>query len=149
MCSLGAPLVVGREGRLARLPVQRRRSGSCQSHGHRTRPYISPSPAGGGTPPPSRFLGSTMIRSMRPIPLTLVLSGAFQPCILASTSIARILSDALIFHRSNLALAMLSSFSVAHAKFASIVLASFSFAGFCSSATYRGRNQCRETDKRQ
>jgi Schlafen group 3, DNA/RNA helicase domain len=26
----------------------------------RTRPYISPSPAGGGTPPPSRFLGSTM-----------------------------------------------------------------------------------------
>jgi hypothetical protein len=58
-----------------RSPVQRRRSGSCQSHGHRTRPYISPSPAGGGTPPPSRFLGSTMIRSTRLIfnsPLRLV-----------------------------------------------------------------------------
>ena len=68
-----------------------------------------------------------MTHSMRSIfdsPL-LVFSEAFQPCILASTSMARILSDALIFHRSNLALAMLISFSVAHAKFASISLAVF------------------------
>src|SRR5262249_14975782 len=68
-------------------------------------------------------------------PLKLVFSGAYQPCILANTSMARILSDALIFHGFNSALAMLISFSVAHAKFASIVLASFSFAGFRSSAT--------------
>ena len=76
-----------------------------------------------------------MTHSMRSIfdsPFKLVFSGAIQPCNLASTSIARILSDALIFHGSNFALAMLISFSVAHAKFASIVLASFSFTGFKS-----------------
>src|SRR5262249_6261637 len=79
----------------------------CQNRIRRTRLYISPSPAEGGTPPPSRFLGSTMTHSMRSIfdsPFKLVFSGAIQPCNLASTSIARILSDALIFHGSNFAL---------------------------------------------
>jgi hypothetical protein len=44
-------------------------------------PYSLPSPPAGGTPLPSRFLGSTMTYSMRSIfesPLKLVFSGAGQ-----------------------------------------------------------------------
>jgi hypothetical protein len=71
-----------------------------------------------------------MIRSMGLIlnsPLRLVFSEAFQPCILASASIARILSAGLMLQGSIGASPILCSFSVAYAKFASIVLASFSF----------------------
>src|SRR6478736_4726783 len=62
-------------------------------------------------------------------------SGAFQPCILASTSMARILSDARAFKIPIGRSPISTSCFVDRSKLASISFCSFSIAGFRSSAT--------------